>query len=279
MSLFDKNKLPDDKKLRNTRKEFEDLLSRKTKEPEWQQFFTEHPYILSISLPLKLEPQDIMPLARPGITEPDFIFYPRKLTPRPFYGVIELKRPDSKIVTVPRSNVAILSRDAETAIEQTKAYSDSIMKRDHILFLGNESYIFVIMGMSSELAAKLSSSSFQEMIHNKLPKNLQILPYDYLYKRFDQEIPPTLRVLVPDLIDQDIKTNANLIKSVEELEVSVRTYIALKNAKINTLSDIVSKTEQELLRTEYFGRKSLNELKEVLNDMGLDFMVDAKADK
>lgn len=279
MSLFDKTNLPDDEKLRSARKEFEDLLSRKTIEPEWQQFFTEHPYILSISLPLKLEPQDIIPLARPGITEPDFIFYPRKLIPRPYYGVIELKRPDSKIVTVPRSNVAILSRDAETAIEQTKAYSDSIIKRDNVLFLGNESYIFVIMGMSTELTSKLSSSFFQDMIHNKLPRNLQILPYDYLYQRFDQEIPPKLHVLVPDNIDQYVKSKTNLVKSVEELEMSVRTYNALKNAKINTVADIISKTEQELLSTEYFGRKSLSEIKEIINALGLDFRADLTAEK
>lgn len=279
MSLFDKTNLPDDEKLRSARKEFEDLLSRKTIEPEWQQFFTEHPYILSISLPLKLEPQDIIPLARPGITEPDFIFYPRKLIPRPFYGVIELKRPDSKIVTVPRSNVAILSRDAETAIEQTKAYSDSIIKRDNILFLGNESYIFVIMGMSTELTSKLSSSFFQDMINNKLPRNLQILPYDYLYQRFDQEIPPKLHVLVPDIIDQYVKSKTNLVKSVEELEMSVRTYNALKNAGFKTIADIISKTEQELLSTEYFGRKSLNEIKEIINALGLDFTPDERSEK
>ena len=46
-------------------------------ELEWQRFFAEHPYVLSMSLPLRLDPQDIMPLARIGKTEPDFIFYPR----------------------------------------------------------------------------------------------------------------------------------------------------------------------------------------------------------
>jgi hypothetical protein len=279
MSFIDKDKLPDNKKLRSARKEFEDLLARKTIEPDWQRFFTEHPYILSISLPLKLEPRDIIPLARQGVTEPDFIFYPKRITPTPFYGVIELKKPDSKIVTVTRSNVAILSRDADTAIEQTKAYSDSIMKRDNVLFLGNNLYLFVIMGMSTDITSKLSSSLHHEMIQNKLPKNLQILPYDYLYQRFDQEIPPKLHVLVPDVIDQYVKTKTNLVKNIEDLELSVRTYNALRLANINTLDDLVNKTEQELLRTEHFGRKSLNELKEIVNAIDLDFMPDVKTDK
>lgn len=63
--------------------------------------------------------------------------------------------------------------------------------------------------------------------------------------------------------------NANLLKSVEELELSVRSYNCLKNADIKTIADLVQKTEQEMLRTKNFGRKSLNEIKEILHGMGL----------
>jgi DNA-directed RNA polymerase subunit alpha len=63
--------------------------------------------------------------------------------------------------------------------------------------------------------------------------------------------------------------NENLFRSVEELELSVRSANCLKNADINKIYQLVSKTEAEMLKTKNFGRKSLNEIKEVLSEMGL----------
>ncbi|HEY6359472.1 MAG TPA: DNA-directed RNA polymerase subunit alpha, partial [Vicinamibacterales bacterium] len=63
--------------------------------------------------------------------------------------------------------------------------------------------------------------------------------------------------------------NENLDKSVEELELSVRSYNCLKNANIRTIRELVGKTEAEMLKTKNFGRKSLNEIKEILASMGL----------
>src|SRR6186713_2148429 len=63
--------------------------------------------------------------------------------------------------------------------------------------------------------------------------------------------------------------NENLDKSVEELELSVRSYNCLKNANIRTIRELVQKTEGEMLKTKNFGRKSLNEIKEILSGMGL----------
>jgi DNA-directed RNA polymerase subunit alpha len=65
--------------------------------------------------------------------------------------------------------------------------------------------------------------------------------------------------------------NEVLNRSVEELELSVRSYNCLKNANIQTISDLVQKTEAEMLRTKNFGRKSLNEIKEILGGLGLSF--------
>ena len=61
----------------------------------------------------------------------------------------------------------------------------------------------------------------------------------------------------------------HLNRSVDELELSVRSYNCLKNANIQTISELVQKTEAEMLRTKNFGRKSLNEIKEILTTMGL----------
>jgi DNA-directed RNA polymerase subunit alpha len=63
--------------------------------------------------------------------------------------------------------------------------------------------------------------------------------------------------------------NEHLDKSVEELELSVRSYNCLKNANIRTIRELVQKTEGEMLKTKNFGRKSLNEIKEILTTMGL----------
>ena len=63
--------------------------------------------------------------------------------------------------------------------------------------------------------------------------------------------------------------NDNLNRSVEELELSVRSYNCLKNANIQTIGELVQKTEAEMLKTKNFGRKSLNEIKEILAQMGL----------
>lgn len=63
--------------------------------------------------------------------------------------------------------------------------------------------------------------------------------------------------------------NENLLKSVDELELSVRASNCLKNAQIKTISELVQKTEYEMLKTKNFGRKSLNEIKEILHSMGL----------
>ena len=82
------------------------------------------------------------------------------------------------------------------------------------------------------------------------------------------EPPKEVEVAVPE--PEPVVLNEHLGKSVEELELSVRSYNCLKNANIGTLRDLVQKTEPEMLRTKNFGRKSLNEIKEILRGMGLD---------
>lgn len=63
--------------------------------------------------------------------------------------------------------------------------------------------------------------------------------------------------------------NENLYRSVNELELSVRAANCLRNANIRFIGELVQKTEQEMLKTKNFGRKSLNEIKEILQEMGL----------
>ena len=76
-----------------------------------------------------------------------------------------------------------------------------------------------------------------------------------------EELPETAEEPAERAMNQ---MNEVLNRSVEELELSVRSYNCLKNANIQTIGDLVQKTEAEMLRTKNFGRKSLNEIKEIL---------------
>jgi DNA-directed RNA polymerase subunit alpha len=66
-----------------------------------------------------------------------------------------------------------------------------------------------------------------------------------------------------------VELNENLFRSVDELELSVRAYNCLRTASIRTIADLVQKSEAELLKTKNFGKKSLNEIKAILGEMGL----------
>ena len=86
-----------------------------------------------------------------------------------------------------------------------------------------------------------------------------------IFLTFDENMEP-----VPE--EEDTRSpqfNENLFRSVDDLELSVRSANCLKNANIRYIGELVSKTEAEMLKTKNFGRKSLNEIKEILSNMGL----------
>lgn len=78
---------------------------------------------------------------------------------------------------------------------------------------------------------------------------------------------------------EDERVLDQLNRSVDELELSVRSYNCLKNANIKTIYDLVTKTEPEMLKTKNFGRKSLNEIKDILAEMGLSLGMNVDARK
>ena len=78
---------------------------------------------------------------------------------------------------------------------------------------------------------------------------------------------------------EDERVLEQLNRSVDELELSVRSYNCLKNANIKTIFDLVTKTEAEMLKTKNFGRKSLNEIKDILAEMGLSLGMNVDARK
>ena len=86
-----------------------------------------------------------------------------------------------------------------------------------------------------------------------------------IFINFDEEP----EVALKEEEEEEPKLNDNLFRSVDELELSVRSANCLKNANIRLIGELVQKSEAEMLKTKNFGRKSLNEIKEILTEMGL----------
>ena len=86
-----------------------------------------------------------------------------------------------------------------------------------------------------------------------------------IFINFNEEIEPEL----PEPEIKEERVNENLMRSVDELELSVRSANCLQNANIKFIGDLVQKSESEMLKTKNFGRKSLKEIKEILHEMGL----------
>lgn len=85
-----------------------------------------------------------------------------------------------------------------------------------------------------------------------------------IFINFPEEPEPT-----EEKIEEEPRINDNLFRTVDELELSVRSANCLKNADIKYIGELVQKSESEMLKTKNFGRKSLNEIKEMLGEMGL----------
>jgi len=86
-----------------------------------------------------------------------------------------------------------------------------------------------------------------------------------IFVNFKEETRPE----VPTVDIDRVRMLDHLKRSVDELELSVRSYNCLKNANIRSIGELVQKSETDMLKTRNFGRKSLNEIKEILETMGL----------
>ena len=86
-----------------------------------------------------------------------------------------------------------------------------------------------------------------------------------MFINFDEQIEPKEE----EIKLEENQFSENLNRRVDELELSVRSANCLQNANIRYIGELVQKTEMEMLRTKNFGRKSLNEIKEILTEMGL----------
>jgi len=191
---------PSSAALRLARDEFAHLLGGRTPEAKWQTFFAANRFVLSTALPLRLLPCDIVPMGRPGFTEPDFILHPGSRLSANLHGVVELKTNYSKLVRRPRKNVLTLTRDAATAIGQVLAYSgtlDTFAPDRRILALDTTSHLFVIMGAMSELEG--IEQSLLVDLRRTLPSGVRFIGYDELFEAFSREVPKPVSILYPDV--------------------------------------------------------------------------------
>jgi|SRR5579862_3772948 len=174
--------------------EFSSLLDkRNASEQDFQKLFTKYPFILSNALPVHLEAADIRPLGRPGKSEVDFVFYPQTQRTPFVYGAIELKRPDTSILRIPRHDTVVLSADAATASRQAELAAAQLKteledRHERFLGVGNAQYTFLIMGLSSELRRVLKDDQLRRKWETLLPPNCRLMTYDSLLREFERRM-------------------------------------------------------------------------------------------
>jgi len=195
-------------------------------------------------------------------------------------GGIEVLNPDQHIATLSADS----SLKMEMNVKVDKGYSLSDSNKDELFPVGTIPIDSVFSPIKNVSYVVSNSRVGQKTDYDKLTFEVwtdgSILPEDSvafaakvlkeqmtIFINFDEELEPE-----PEKVQENSEEdefNANLYRNVDELELSVRSANCLKNANIIKLYQLVQKTESEMLKTKNFGRKSLNEIKEVLNEMGL----------
>jgi CxxC-x17-CxxC domain-containing protein len=194
--------LTDSHQLRQARDQFVALLEDPySPEREWQKLFTNFPFILTDCLSLGIDPQKLIP-CRPGRAEADFFFFPEAHNPLSPYGVIEIKRPSTRILRVPRKEVICLSADATTAVAQAQKYATELKANiskspSQLIILGNSLHMFVIAGLSGEIAQKVTTQILSSQVAKLLPPGCRLVPFDVLSQLLTSQVPPRLHVVVP----------------------------------------------------------------------------------
>ncbi|TCS62074.1 DNA-directed RNA polymerase subunit alpha [Varunaivibrio sulfuroxidans] len=156
---------------------------------------------------------------------------------------------DPPIGLIPIDSVFSPVRKVSYKIENTRVGQDTDLDKLSLDVLTNGS-------VSPEDAVALAARILQEQLR--------------LFVNFEEPETATAKEDAKD----DLPFNKNLLRKVDELELSVRSANCLKNDNIIYIGDLVQKTESDMLRTPNFGRKSLNEIKEVLSQMGLHLGMD-----
>ena len=191
---------------------------------------------------------------------------------------VEILNPDHALLTIDQSAKV----DLEMIVRKGRGYVPAdkhIIENESVQLIPIDSSFSPIEKISYHIEkTRVEQSSDYDSLVMELWTNGGITPEDavahaakivkdhmQIFINFDEEPEPVM----PQVDEKKQKMLGNMAKCVEELELSVRSYNCLKNANIQTIAELVTKTDGEMLKTRNFGRKSLNEIKEILEEMGL----------
>ncbi len=190
---------------------------------------------------------------------------------------IEVMNPDLHIATL--SKDALL--DMEMVVKKGKGYVPAEFNKEEnqpIGFLPIDSVFSPVEKVNFKVTnTRVGHRTDYDKLTIEVWTDGSILPEDAIgvaAKILQDQAQVFINIEEPEEEVEEVKKdtlNENLFKSVDELELSVRAANCLKNADIKYIGELVQKTEQEMLKTKNFGKKSLNELKEIMAEMGLSF--------
>ncbi len=190
---------------------------------------------------------------------------------------IEVLNPDQHIATV--GNDARFSAEILVTFDRGYVQADELDRKLPVGYIGVDAIHSPIRRVnynvgSARVGQRTDYDSLMiEVWTDGSIKSVEAIPLGYkilkeqlqVFINFDENVEPVQK-------DEDEDThqfNETLFRPVEDLELSVRSANCLKNAKIRIIGDLVTKSEQDMLKTKNFGRKSLNEIKDILKPMGL----------
>lgn len=193
-------------------------------------------------------------------------------------GLVEILEPDQHIATLNKEG----KLDMEMVVRMGKGYVPAERLKDENTPIGVIAIDAAFSCVKKVNYVVTSSRVGQVTDYDKLTLEVwtdgSVFPEDAVafaakilkeqmnpFINFEEEVEP----VEEEVVSEDEEVNENLYRPVSDLELSVRSANCLQNAKINLIGELVQKTDAEMLKTKNFGRKSLNEIKAILSDMGL----------
>lgn len=194
------------------------------------------------------------------------------------HGLVEILNPDQHIATLNKE----AKLDMEMVVKTGKGYvpAERINAKDKVIGVIPMDAIFspILKVNHVVTSARVGQITDYDKLTLEVWTDGSVLPEDavaYSAKIFKEQMTPFINFEEEpepeeeEEEEKEEKLNENLFRPVSELELSVRSANCLKNANITLIGELVQKTEPEMLKTKNFGRKSLNEIKAILDEMGL----------
>ena len=136
--------------------------------------------------------------------------------------------------------------------------------------------IGIRLNMTKERIRQIEAKALRQFRHPERARRLRIFlesPFEFTRRKLNEMFTPPSPPIPPVVYEESGSKNVRdlLAQSIEDFDLSVRSYNGLKSINIETIGDLIQKTEAEMLRVKDFGRNSLNEIKDLLEPMGLCF--------